>query len=166
MYKRNCKICNKDFETTSQTQKNCLEHKGLFGSIYSLISGELHRKCIKCLNIKKITEFYKKSKARCNSWCKDCFDNGTYKYQSDRATERKLELVKAQGGKCSICSYSKNLAGLVFHHIDEKTKSFELDARTLGNMSKDLIEAEVKKCILICHNCHMEIHYPYFNNLL
>ncbi len=166
MYKRNCKICNKGFETISQNQINCPEHKGLFSNIYSLINNELHRKCIKCLNIKKINEFYQKNKARCNSWCKICFDKSTYEYQFDRALKRKIKAITDKGGKCSICSYKKNLSALVFHHLDPSKKDMHLDARTMGNNSLNTINKELDKCILLCHNCHSETHNPHLNNLL
>ena len=166
MYKRNCQICNTTFETKSQHQRNCVSHKGLFKDRYFLIDDKIHRKCMKCLNIKTLNEFYSKSNARCNSWCKDCFNKGTYQYQKDRALIRKLELVKKFGGKCAKCSYKTNLAALTFHHTDENLKLFELDARSIGNRSQKEIDNEASKCVLLCHNCHMELHWPHFSNLL
>lgn len=131
-----------------------------------MINNVLHKKCVKCLESKEIEKFYSKKSARCSSWCKDCFNKGTYIYQSDRALDRKLKYIKKLGNKCSICSYNKNLAALAFHHIDESKKRFELDSRSLSNRSEKEIEIELKICILICHNCHMETHYPQFNNKL
>lgn len=163
---KKCQICNKQFESNSKNQKNCLEHCRIKYGTYKVINSILNRKCTKCNIYKEISNFYKKQKGRCSSWCIECFNKGTYQYQSDRATARKLLLVKRLGGKCSICNYNKNLAVLCFHHINDKTKSFELDARSLGNMSQKNINEEVKKCILLCHNCHGEIHYPHFNNLV
>jgi len=166
MYTRNCAICNIGFKTKSQNKINCDSHKGYSPKLYSLINNELHKKCLKCLTVKKSTEFYIKHKGRLNSWCKSCFDGNQYLYQKNKATNRKLILIKQMGGKCSNCGYHKNLAGLVFHHTNKDKKQFSLDSRTLANMSLKEIENEIKICIILCHNCHMEEHYPEFNDLL
>ena len=81
-----------------------------------------------------------------------------YLKQKERALTRKLELIKAKGGKCEICGYDKNIAALDFHHLNPEEKSFELDARHLSNTSNDKLLEESKKCILVCSNCHREIH--------
>lgn len=83
-----------------------------------------------------------------------------YDKQQKRAWSRKLELVNLMGGCCSRCGYGKNLAALEFHHTNPDTKSFQLDARHLSNTSMDKILEESKKCVLLCSNCHREIHNP------
>ena len=62
------------------------------------------------------------------------------------------------GGKCSKCNYSKNLASLAFHHLGDK--KFQLNVRSLSNRKINLINADLAKCILLCHNTHAEIHNP------
>ena len=59
-----------------------------------------------------------------------------------------------------MCGYSKNSSALAFHHLNPKDKSFSLDLRSLSNRKQAKIDDEVAKCILICHNCHAEIHNP------
>ena len=81
-----------------------------------------------------------------------------YLKQRERALTRKLELIKAKGGKCEICGYDKNIAALDFHHVNPENKSFELDARRLSNTSMEKLLEEADKCILVCSNCHREIH--------
>lgn len=83
-----------------------------------------------------------------------------YERQKERASVRKSELVKLLGGKCSICGYNKNYAALEFHHVNPGDKNFQLDSRHLSNTSKELLLEEVKKCILVCSNCHKEVHHP------
>lgn len=67
-----------------------------------------------------------------------------------------LNLIKkSRGGKCEHCGYDKYLGALDFHHCDPSKKDF-----TIGDKKyklKDCIE-ETKKCILICSNCHRELH--------
>ena len=82
-----------------------------------------------------------------------------YKKQQERAWSRKLELVLMKGGKCSNCGYNKNLAALEFHHVEPDKKSFQLDARHLSNTSMNKIINEVEKCVLLCSNCHRELHH-------
>lgn len=83
-----------------------------------------------------------------------------YEVQQHRAWSRKLELIALLGGKCCRCGYDKNIAALEFHHEDPEKKEFQLDARHLSNTSMTRILEEAKKCILVCSNCHKEIHYP------
>ena len=74
-----------------------------------------------------------------------------------RRLRLKKKLVESRGGSCQICGYSKCLTALDFHHIDESTKAFDLSQRSLTK-SWDKILEEVKKCLLVCSNCHREIH--------
>lgn len=83
-----------------------------------------------------------------------------YLTQQQRAWSRKLELIRTMGGKCSVCGYDKNVAALEFHHRNPQEKSFQLDSRHLSNTSMERINEEAKKCVLVCSNCHKEIHYP------
>ena len=84
-------------------------------------------------------------------------------YQSRKGLLIKLNLVQELGGGCSICGYNKNLSALEFHHIDSSTKSFNIDARVLSNSSIIKIRKELVKCILLCANCHQELHNPNLN---
>ena len=86
--------------------------------------------------------------------------------QDARGTEMKIKYIKQLGGKCSICGYKKNISALVFHHVDPSTKKFTLDARTIVRKGKASVEEEIAKCILLCHNCHHELHHPEYNDML
>ena len=83
-----------------------------------------------------------------------------YDKQQKRAWSRKLELINLMGGCCSKCGYKENIAALEFHHTNPEEKSFQLDARHLSNTSMDKILEESHKCVLLCSNCHREIHNP------
>ncbi|MBP9703047.1 HNH endonuclease [Candidatus Woesebacteria bacterium] len=82
-------------------------------------------------------------------------------YLSKMTTVRRLRikkmLVESKGGKCQICGYSRCLVALDFHHIDESTKLFGLSQRGLIH-SWEKMAAEARKCVLVCANCHREIH--------
>lgn len=74
---------------------------------------------------------------------------------SESRRKLKLRAVEYKGGKCTLCGYNKCVAALVFHHLDGDEKEFRLGAKTL---SWERIKAEADKCILVCANCHAEIH--------
>lgn len=75
---------------------------------------------------------------------------------SKRRRDLKLKAVEYKGGKCSKCGYSKCVAALEFHHTTED-KDYSLGDK--GNTrSWDKVTQELDKCILVCTNCHREIH--------
>ena len=65
--------------------------------------------------------------------------------------------IKHKGGKCCIFGYSKCNSALDFHHREESNKSFGLAVRGLTR-SWERTRKELNKCILVCANCHREIH--------
>ena len=84
----------------------------------------------------------------------------SYPYQKARGIKRKIELVNLLGGRCKSCGYNKNLGALQFHHTNPNNKITQLDVRNLTNRKWSFIMEEVKKCELLCSNCHAEEHYP------
>ena len=71
--------------------------------------------------------------------------------------------MSIKGMKCEKCGYDKNVSALEFHHIDPSQKSFSLDARNLSNFSIEKLIDESKKCMLLCSNCHRELHHPHMD---
>ena len=107
-----------------------------------------------------------KKKQYCDIKCKNKHSNNVhqnYISQQERGVKRKLMLVELLGGKCQKCDYRKNLAGLCFHHKDKSTKVFGIDTRACFNKSIKKLKEEALKCTLLCHNCHMEEHYPHLS---
>lgn len=85
--------------------------------------------------------------------CKKC-RNGL---QTDRFREYKKQAVEYKGGKCQKCGYDKCVAALDFHHINPEEK--DPNWRKMRNWTFERIKPELDKCILVCGNCHAEIHY-------
>lgn len=81
--------------------------------------------------------------------CNSCHANGGRFAKKDR-------MIAYKGGKCQICGYKRCNRSLTFHHLDPKTKTFNF----AGNHTRKWvdIERELDKCILLCHNCHNEVH--------
>lgn len=73
---------------------------------------------------------------------------------SQRRTALKQRAASLLGGKCRICGYDKCLAALEFHHESPDHKDFAISSQT----SWAKIEKELAKTILVCSNCHREIH--------
>jgi 5-methylcytosine-specific restriction endonuclease McrA len=67
----------------------------------------------------------------------------------------KSHLLEGFKSKCGICSYNKYQGALELHHLDPKEKDFSISGKTL---SFEKMKKEVDKCILVCSNCHSEIH--------
>jgi 5-methylcytosine-specific restriction endonuclease McrA len=75
-------------------------------------------------------------------------------YQNKRYLIKK-ELVEYKGGECVKCGYNKSLKALQFHHLNPKEKNFNIGGVTTLN---EIVKKELDKCILVCANCHSEIH--------
>lgn len=89
-----------------------------------------------------------------NQWrCRKCIVEAVTK----RRRKVKAMSVEYKGGKCSICGYNKCIDALDFHHLDPKIKEFNpSDNGHTRSWEKQKIELD--KCILVCSNCHREIH--------
>jgi len=89
-----------------------------------------------------------KNKERHNE-CQRICHNGTNR-------ERKEAAIESFGGKCDICGYiynGKNFAAFDFHHIDPSTKK----DKSINFLLVGYLE-ELKKCQLLCSNCHRVLH--------
>jgi len=69
----------------------------------------------------------------------------------------KQKCIEYKGNSCQKCGYSKTITGLCFHHLDTATKLFGITGPAF-NKAWEIIKAELDKCILVCGNCHGEIH--------
>ena len=79
-------------------------------------------------------------------------------YRSLKKARQRLKkkLVDYKGGKCEICGYDKCINALDFHHLNPNEKDFCISNYMV--LSFDKLKKEVDKCILVCANCHREIH--------
>ena len=97
-----------------------------------------------------LTEYVKRKDGRFR--CKKC----ALEVVSNKRRRNKVALVEYKGGKCEICGYDKCIEALSFHHLDPNQKDFGVSN---GNIkSLETLKREADKCILVCHNCHAELH--------
>ena len=76
--------------------------------------------------------------------------------------QTKERIVSAMGGSCIICGYNKCHSALDLHHLDPKQKTFGFGAIRGNPKSWDKIVIELRKCVLLCRNCHGEYHEGLF----
>lgn len=136
--------------------------------------------CTKCKEKKDITEFY-----TLDYWCKKC----SYKYnrrwsqnnpekvkesrrkyyqkhKEEIKTKRRQKISKNKEWfavykktlKCEICGESRWYC-LVFHHKNPEEKEYNIGSMINRICNKEKILEEIEKCIILCANCHRELHY-------
>lgn len=111
------------------------------------------RVCPHCKESKPITEFYSKRGIEgASTYCKIC----TNIQSKARQQALKKKAVEYKGGKCQICGYDKCSAALEFHHTNPDEKEFALSHQKSASFEK--VKEELDKCVLLCANCHREVH--------
>jgi hypothetical protein len=93
---------------------------------------------------------YDKKRGHRKTLCNSCSANM-------KRTRNKERAVAYLGGSCILCGYSRCLRSLSFHHLDPETKDMEINVREFCR-SWDAITRELDKCVLLCTNCHGEVH--------
>ena len=91
----------------------------------------------------------KKRRGHTRTQCNSCVVNR-------RSDDVKKRAVEYKGGKCIICGYSKCKRALVFHHLGNEKKEFGFSGA--HSRSWNSIKKELDKCVLLCANCHAEVH--------
>ncbi len=65
--------------------------------------------------------------------------------------------VGYKGGRCDKCGYNNCIDALEFHHADSSKKDFSIsDKGYIRSWAK--VKEELDRCILLCANCHRELH--------
>ena len=90
--------------------------------------------------------------------CKKCNTDAVIK----RRKRIKLDAIEYKGGKCEKCGYNKCVGALEFHHSDPKEKDFHI-SQSGHSRSWERVKDELDKCVLLCSNCHKEIHEELHN---
>jgi transposase len=68
---------------------------------------------------------------------------------------KKLKAIQYKGNQCSECGEQRPWL-LEFHHNDDNKEN---GVHELMTLSWNRIKIEVKKCTLLCRNCHGNIHF-------
>jgi hypothetical protein len=102
---------------------------------------------------------------KCDLVCANCHrirhalaHDRTSRHAVTRARRRmKARAIDERGGRCERCGYDRHRAALEFHHRDGGTKEFGLAQDGVAR-SWARVAAELRKCDLLCANCHREAH--------
>ena len=102
--------------------------------------------------------------------CIDCDREYIYNRASGHTTKRcnscqvntrrfklRLKILEYLGNKCQGCGYSQCIQALDAHHINSDEKEFNISGS--HSRSWESIIKELDKCVLLCSNCHREVHY-------
>jgi 5-methylcytosine-specific restriction endonuclease McrA len=106
---------------------------------------------LSCKRCSREVKADKNNRIHNKSYCLGCL-------VSVRRNRVKEKAIKFKGGECQHCGYKKCKRALTFHHLDPKQKSFSLDSNSMFSLGWKTVEAELNKCILLCSNCHFELH--------
>jgi len=64
---------------------------------------------------------------------------------------------------CFVCGYNRCKSALHLHHVEEKNKKIAGISQVLAFWSPKEILTEMKKCVVLCSNCHSELHSGILN---
>lgn len=125
---------------------------------------EIKKVCSKCKKEKEIAEFgkCKNNKDGLQFYCKLC----RKEIDSERKEDFKQARIKRrnwfnslkQNCTCEKCNDNRWYI-LDYHHLDPSKKDFTIGSFWRDGINKMKIIEEIKKCILLCRNCHSEFHY-------
>jgi len=75
-----------------------------------------------------------------------------------------LRDYKRKIGRCVKCGWGEHPELLQPHHRNPSDKKFKFGKGNIGNLRIERILEELKKCDLLCPNCHLWIHFKkYFD---
>ena len=109
--------------------------------------------CLTCKESKEITEYHSngyspKGAKKYKPNCKICTQGNIY--------QRIVDAKAQHGSCCKVCGFNASLKALEFHHLDPATKDISISAAK--SIGLERFNKELEKCILVCANCHRQIH--------
>lgn len=109
--------------------------------------------CPKCETTKKLDDFNElrgRPGDGYQGYCKECM-----RIASRQRADRNIKLMhryKMMKG-CEVCGYKEHPLALTFDHLDPSEKAFTIGSA--GPRRKlATLKAEIRKCRVICANCH------------
>jgi hypothetical protein len=112
------------------------------------------RFCPRCKKDCETSDFYtRRGKENSSVYCKSCTSEQT----TERMRKFKSQMIEYKGGCCVRCGYKKYQGALEFHHLEPSEKDFNPSHMRKYSFD-ERVKKELDKCILVCSNCHREIH--------
>lgn len=116
--------------------------------------------CTQCKRKLLLTEFWKdRTKPDGHEKkCKKCRSGTKNEYLRKWHNQKRVLFNNIKINGCAICGYDKCFSALEFHHVNEEDKKFEINLSKFESYGNNDIISELNKCILLCANCHRELH--------
>lgn len=161
-----CKQCNVEFPNrikiddrwrNIQRRQYCVKCSpfGLHNTKQIHLAGiPVKRICRKC-GEKDSKKFYGHKKSLCGK----C----STKENVAACRAKKQKAIELMGGSCKYCGYNKCAGSMDFHHTNAKLKDKNFHHMRFWSWNR--IVKELKKCELVCKNCHGEIHAKMYNGM-
>jgi hypothetical protein len=108
-------------------------------------SGEIYEKCKMCMKIRGI-DYYHKNHTRQLALAN--------KRRRKAYLLKRVFIIKAKNKQCADCKKKYPFYVMDFDHRDYKTKTKNVSYMFTRNWSLDKIKQEIKKCDVVCANCH------------
>jgi len=96
-------------------------------------------------------------------YCKKCSILRNRRKGSESSTKRMIrnrEFIYnyKKDKKCEVCGYNKYPEILAFHHKNKEIKGHGINILMKTLQKIETIKNEIEKCMLLCPNCHNELH--------
>lgn len=134
--------------------------------------------CTACGESKDESQFHKAKRwpDGLQRYCKECHKSINKKHYDrnkdayvERATSHRKQLIDwwksyKETLSCEVCGESRWWC-LDFHHKDPSTKDMAVSSMVSNTKSKKAILEEIAKCVVVCRNCHADIHHKERHNI-
>lgn len=128
--------------------------------------------CSRCREVKSFDQFHKSSRisdghqTNCKP-CRKVIDSDSYKKSKSRQESIKARRAVIREYNKTLMRRYKTLCGCRFcdedeavaldlHHLDPNEK--DLNPSTAIGCSTSTLKREIRKCIVLCANCHRKVH--------
>ena len=147
-------------EKYSMDISHLIKHKG--SNPFVQDNDNIVKECSICHKILPIEDFGMRNSAAgiYRAECKRCHLDVVMKGYEER--KQWVSSIKEQC-KCAKCGEKRSYL-LDFHHLDPTQKDSTVARLTSSSSSKQRIQEEIDKCIVLCANCHREFHYLEHNH--
>ena len=113
--------------------------------------------CTKCKQNLPLSEYHWRDKKRgiYRSECKRCHDD----FMKEIYQQKRIAISEIKASlQCAKCGEKKSYK-LDFHHSDPNIKDQNVSRLICGTYKLDRALEEIKKCTVLCANCHREFHH-------
>jgi hypothetical protein len=141
IFLKNCKHCKEIYVTHSREDK-----RNICDKCFPVQKAKKRKRTCKTCN--KTFSFHNYGGKRINE-CSACFSKRIRLVRKDWCLEY-------MGQACCVCGYNRSRNSLQFHHLDPHKKDFKISSKP--TVSYAILKKELNKCVLLCANCHGEVH--------